>query len=453
MEVKTRELEEMKELISYLQQRDLKSIRTFIDELHPYDLGQYFFSLNEIHRRRLLTVLMSNEIADLLQELDLKEQKEVIIALGAKKTADVLNLMPSDDTADLLAELDDTKAQKLLTDMEIGEADKVRALLRYPEDTAGGIMTNEYVSIFRSHTVETVISFLRKEAPTAETVYYLYVLDFDRTLVGVVSLRDILISSPETTIDDIMYERVISVPADMDQEEAAQILERYDFLALPVVDEHHRLLGIITVDDVIDVLIEEAQEDISNLSAVGVTDKEIFVHPLLSARRRIPWLLLLLVIGMATANLLVLFEGTMDALPVLVLFMPMIAGMTGNTATQSLGLIIRGLSNQQVSEKNYRQIIRQEGFVGGIIGLICSVFIIIMISIWKNSIELGVVVGGSLFFTLLIGTLVGTLIPLVLNQFKIDPTVASGPLITTLNDVLSLMVYYGLATLFIQYLL
>ncbi|SEM71401.1 magnesium transporter [Lihuaxuella thermophila] len=444
---------EIERLVRYLQTRDDNALRAFIDELQPYDLGEIFFELNGIHRRRFLTVLQPEEIALLLEELEPSEQKEVIEALGPAKTASVLNLMSSDDAADLLGKLDDPEAQHLLRDMQREEAERVRDLLRYPEDTAGGLMTHEYVSVYNHFTAEEAISHLRKEAPSAETIYYVYVTDKARHLVGVVSLRDLLIAPPATYIRDIMYERVISAPVDMDQEQVAALLVRYDFLAIPVVDAENRLLGIITVDDIIDVLIEEAQEDISNLSAAGPTDKGAFVPPLRSAGRRIPWLLLLLLIGMMTANLLGLFQKTIELLPVLTVFMPMIAGMTGNTATQSLAIIIRALANNQLGRTNYRKVIRQEGTVGIIIGIFCSTLIIVMVALWKQSVALGVVVGLSLFCTLLIGTLVGTLIPLLLNKLNIDPTVASGPLITTLNDVISLMVYFGLATFFIHQLL
>ncbi len=447
--IKKREIEK---LIRYLQTRDNDALLSYLEELQPYDLKEIFFELNGIHRRRLLTALQPEEIALLLEELEPGEHKEVIDALGPVKTASVLNLMSPDDAADLLGELDDPEAQHLLRDMKREKADRVRELLRYPEDTAGGLMTHQYVSVFSHFTVEKAISLLREKAPSAETIYYVYVTDKANHLVGVVSLRELLIARPTAYVRDIMNERVISVPVAMDQEEAAELLVRYDFLAIPVVDAENRLLGIITVDDIIDVLIEEAQEDISNLSAAGPTEKGAFVHPLHSAGRRIPWLLLLLLIGMLTANLLGLFQKTIELLPVLTVFMPMIAGMTGNTATQSLAIIIRALTTNQLGRKNYRNVIRQEGLVGIIIGLFCSSLIIIMIAIWKKSVALGLVVGLSLFFTLLIGTLVGALIPLFLDRLKIDPTVASGPLITTLNDVISLMVYFGLATFFLHQL-
>ncbi|MCS1350173.1 magnesium transporter [Mechercharimyces sp. CAU 1602] len=436
----------------YLQKRDLKRLRPLLDELQPYDLAQIFFQLSPQLQRLLLEHLTRDEIGELLEELESPDQQAVLETLGAEKTAQVLNRMSSDEVADLLGELEDSNVQKLLTTMEKGEAEKVRALLDYPEDTAGGKMTTEYVSVYNHFTADDVIQYLREEAPQAETVYYIFVTDADDRLVGVVSLRELLIAQPNTLIRDIMYERVISVPADMDQEEVAKLLERYDFLAIPVTDEEERLLGIITVDDIIDVLIEEAQEDISRLSAVGYTEKEVITHPFSSARLRIPWLLLLLLIGVFTANLLGFFEHTIQQVAALTFFMPMIAGMTGNTGTQSLALVIRGLSTGQLTRDKYLRVLGQEGIVGMIIASICSTIIIAVVTFLEGNIYLGLVIGAALWCTLLIGTFVGTLIPLLLNIAKVDPVVASGPLITTLNDVFSLIIYFGLATLFIQLL-
>jgi magnesium transporter len=440
---------DLKQLLTYLQNLDQTGFRAMIQKLHSYDLARLFFQLSNIYQRRLLTLLQPEEIALLMEELDLQEQKEVLAALGQKKAAQVLDHMPNDDAADLLSELELSQSTLLLKEMKTVEADQVRALLHYPEDTAGGLMTNAYVQIFSHYTVEETLRFLREITPAAETIYYLYVTDVRHRLIGVLSLRDLLIREPHEKIDRIMNERVISVPVDMDQEEVARILSRYDFLALPVVDQNKKLVGIVTVDDIIDVLIEEAREDLEQLSAVQPTD---FVDPFDSARKRIPWLIILLGIGILTANLIGLFESTIEVLPVLTLFMPMVAGMTGNAATQSLALTIRALSKDQPAPDHFRKFIRQEGIAGVIIGLICSVFITLAIGIWK-SFQLGLVVGLSLFFTLILGTMVGTFVPLILEKFGIDPTTASGPLITTLNDVFSLMIYFGFATLFLQYLM
>ncbi|SMO61789.1 magnesium transporter [Melghirimyces algeriensis] len=436
-----------------LQKQEKRFLRPLIEELQPYDLGQIFFRLSDIYRPHFIRMLEPKDIAQLLSELETEEQQEILTTIGPAKTSEILNRMSSDEVADLMGELEESNVQTLLRSMKRDEADKVRALLHYPEDTAGGKMTMEYVSVYDYYTVEEAIQYLRREAPTAETVYYVYVTDADDRLVGVISLRELLIAHPEKPITEAMYERIISVPTEMDQEEVARLMQRYDFLAIPVVDDENRLLGIITIDDVVDVLIEEAQEDISKLSAVGQTEMDILTHPFSSARRRIPWLILLLFIGMLTATLLSSFENTINKVAALAYFMPMIAGMTGNTGTQSLAIVIRGLSSGQLTKDKYIRILKQEGLVGVIIGTVCSILIIAMVTLLQGSLSLGLVVGASLWFTLILGTLGGTMIPLMLTLLKVDPTVASGPLITTINDVFSLLIYFGFATLFLHYLL
>lgn len=435
-----------------IQKREKRFLRPLLEELQPYDLSQIFFRLSRVYRPHFIRMLDPEEIALLLEELETGEQQEVLTHLDPERTSRVLNLMSSDEVADLMGELEEANVHTLLKAMERDEADKVRALLHYPEDTAGGRMTMEYVSVYNYYTVEEVIQYLRREAPTAETVYYVYVIDADDRLVGVVSLRELLIAPPDTPVVDVMFERIISVTADMDQEVVARLIQRYDFLAIPVVDAEKRLLGIITIDDMVDVLVEEAHEDISKISAVGQTEMDVLTHPFASARRRIPWLTLLLFIGMLTSTLLSAFEDTINKVAALAFFMPMIAGMTGNTGTQSLALVIRGLSSGQLTRDKYKQILKQEGAVGIIIATVCSLLIVATVSLLYN-LNLGLVVGASMWFTLILGTLGGTLIPLLLNLLKVDPTVASGPLITTINDIISLLIYFGFATVFIHYLL
>ncbi|WP_164491779.1 magnesium transporter [Staphylospora marina] len=415
---------------------------------HPYDLRRMFFELTPDERRRFLDWLEPEVIALILEESEPREQTELLEALGPLKAASVLEHMSRDDVADLLGGMERLEALAFLRHMEKVEADRIRALLRYPEDTAGGLMTDEYVTVRSEHTVEEAIAHLRREARQAETIYYVYVLNERDRLVGVVSLRDLLVANPSDSVKHIMTDRVISVPADMDQEKAAHILGRYDLLALPVIDEDRRLLGIITVDDVIDVLIEEAGEDLERIAAVGKGERWP-ANALMAAAKRIPWLVLLLLIGTFTANLLGWFEPTIQSLPILTAFMPMIAGMTGNTATQSLALVIRRLSEDSLPEKGYRMLLRREVWTGFWIALVCGLLITGWVVWWKEDVMLGGIIGLSLFTSLFIGTLVGTLVPILLDSFGTDPAVASGPLITTLNDVFSLMIYFGLASLFL----
>ncbi len=284
-----------------------------------------------------------------------------------------------------------------------------------------------------------------------ETINYLYVIDHDKSLVGVVSYRDLIIANEHEKIHDIMYSRVISVSADTDQEEVARLIERYDFVSIPVVD-NNVLVGIVTVDDIIDVVIKEATEDIEKLSASGKAI-DFDTSAIVAAYRRLPWLILLLFIGVVSGTIISQFEDTLSKVVALAFFMPMIAGMTGNTGTQSLAVVVRGLSTRDVDKKVAFRLIIRECKVGLIIGIACGILISIIAFVWQGNPILGLVVGSSLIITLIIGTLAGTVIPLILYRFKIDPAVASGPLITTLNDILSLLIYFGIATLFISYLM
>lgn len=441
------------ELIQLFESETDETIKQWLAELQPYDKAQLYLSLPSQYLRHYLHLLTGTEIAELLEELDIHDQTTLIERVGVEKASEILNAMSTDDAADLLGQLNEESTEEILISMDETEAEKIKALLIYPPDSAGGIMTNEYVWIRRHYTVGEAIEKLRSFAHIAESIYYLYVIDEDRTLMGVLSLRDLLLHSPETPIQEIMFERVISVPVDMDQEEVARVFEKYNFVSVPVVDQENRLIGIITHDDIVDVLIEEHEEDISRFSGAGKESISIHTGVFRSAFKRLPWLVGLLFIGMISASILSIFSETIDQVVALAFFMPMIAGMTGNTGTQSLAVVIRGLATQDLERKEILRLVRREFGVALMMGLVCGVLIGLIALIWMHNLALGFVVGASLFLTLIIGTLAGTIIPIILNSFNIDPAVASGPLITTINDIFSLLVYFGTATCFLSYLL
>ncbi|MFC0189217.1 magnesium transporter [Fictibacillus aquaticus] len=439
-------------VIKNLKELRKKEFQLLIDELQPYDIANVYKNLPEKHRHKFLTYLTAQQIASLIQELESELQIEIIHKLGIERSSNIMNLMENDDLADLLGNLEVEQIQDFLSTMTADESRTVQSLMKYESDTAGGIMTNRFVWIPKIYTVRDAVDKLKTFAGFAENIYYLYVIDEDKKLVGVVSYRDLLLGDMNDKIEDIMYNRVISVPADLDQEEVARTIERYDFIAVPVTDEENRLLGIVTVDDILDVLIEEANEDIEKLSATGKSI-DFQTSALVASYRRLPWLILLLFIGIMSGSIISAFEGTIERVVALTYFMPMIAGMTGNTGTQSLAVVVRGLVSQDIDKYTITRLIGRELGVGIIIGATCGLLIALVAFIWKGSLTLGLVVGSSLFLTLIIGTLAGTLIPLLLYRLKVDPAVASGPLITTINDIFSLLVYFGTASLFIHQLL
>ncbi|WP_082232917.1 magnesium transporter [Halobacillus massiliensis] len=439
-------------MIRLLSKREKQHFQNLVDELQPYDLAYHYVSLPEDLQDPFRLYLREDQAAALMRELDQDEQLHFIQNLGLEKSSAVLNLMENDDVASLLDNLEVDELENILSKMNNEESEAVQHLMNYPPETAGRIMNNRYVWIPETYTVREAVDKLKDFANLAEYLNYLYVIDEEKRLAGVVSYRDLLLREMSDKIEDIMNKRVITTDVLTDQEEVAQMIRKYDFVSLPVVENNQKLVGIITVDDILEVMHREANEDIEKLSASGKAI-DFKTKPHIAAARRLPWLVLLLFIGLISGSIISRFEETLESVVALAFFMPMIAGMTGNTGTQSLAVVVRGLINEEVDLKQALQLILRELWVGIMIGVICGILISLIAYIWRDNIMLGFVVGTSLCITLIIGTIAGTVIPLILDKLKVDPAVASGPLITTLNDIISLFIYFGLASVFISRLM
>lgn len=437
-----------------LTAQQASQILELFSALQPYDQAELVSMLAPEERWQVLHLLPDETLASIFEELDAELVAEIVEELEEERVSRVLCEMSSDDVVDLLAELEEEQAEELLELMEAEDAREVKSLLTYPENTAGRLMTNEYVTLKSDWTAEEALRRLRKEAPGAETIYYLYVTDNQEKLVGVVSLRELIVAAADTPIANIMSENVVFVSAEVDQEEAARLIERYDFLALPVVDENQRLVGIVTVDDVIDVLEDEATEDFSRLAAIeGITEvSDLRVPAYQAAFKRLPWLVLLMFFGFISGNIIARFEKTLEAVAILAIFIPLIAGMAGNTGTQSLAVVVRGLAVTEFRPRDFLWLLRREAGVGLIIGTVSGLLIALLTYLWQGNIWLGFVLGFSLWLTLFVSTMSGAVVPLILNYFKIDPAVASGPFITTINDIIGLTIYFSVATAFISFL-
>lgn len=440
---------EIKESLKANTSTDFQRI---IDEFLPYDLARIHSHLSDTEQVRFLQFLNEDQLADMLQEMEHDQQIDVLGRLDQEKTALILDLMDNDDLAILLDELSQEQKEELMRGMRDEESQFVKNIMKFPPETAGRIMTNRYVWIPQHYTVSEVVQKLKAFVSIAETINYLYVIDQERRLAGVVSYRSLILADPDETIVDIMNGRVLSVPVDADQEEVAQLIQKYDLVAIPVVESDGTLVGIITVDDILDVIVREADEDIRKMNATGGKSIDFNTKAVIAAARRLPWLILLLFIGLISGTIISVFEETLEQVVALAFFMPMIAGMTGNTGTQSLAVIIRGLATKELSRPVVVRLLARELKVGMMIGVICGIFIAVIAFIWQGNLYLGLVVGSSLIATLIVGTMAGTVIPLILFKLRVDPAVASGPLITTINDILSLIIYFGIATLFLSYL-
>lgn len=437
-------------LVEFLSNDLMDEFRDEFMQLHPYDQSLFFEKVEPDIRKKIFHYLSPNEMAELFEatKFDDEKYKFYLKEMDTAYAADMLSYMYADNAVDVLNELGKDQVASYLSIMDEESAQEIKDLLHYEEYTAGSIMTTEYVAIPETSTCRSAMTILRNEAPNAETIYYLFVVNEDHRLTGVISLRDLIIANEDTLIKDIMNERVVSVLVSEDQEEVARTIKDYNFLAVPVVDFEQHLLGIVTVDDIIDVLDEEASDDYSKLAAVS--DMDTFdKSPFQAARKRLPWLIILLFLGMMTANLMSIFEQTLDKVALLAVFIPLIAGMAGNSGTQALAVAVRGIATGDIEEQSKIKLLFREAGTGLITGLICGILVIGVVFFWKHDLLIGILVGSAIFGSIFIATLGGSFIPLLIHRMKIDPAVASGPFITTINDVISILIYLGLATLFI----
>ncbi|MFD2749759.1 magnesium transporter [Virgibacillus siamensis] len=440
------------ELQQFLSSEKIEAFRDDFLEMHPYDQAMFFIEQPESIRLQIYNFLSPEETADIMENIEMEDIEAYFTEMDPRYAAMVFAEMSTDDAVDILNEMEKDKVVSFLTIMDEEASDEIKELLHYEEKTAGSIMTTEFVAIYQTQTVKETMQLLKKEAPEAETIYYLYVLDEDKHLVGVLSLRDLIIANDDVLIEEIMSEKIVSVSVAEDQEDIAQMMRDYDFLALPVVDFQHHLLGIITVDDILDVMDEEASDDYSKLAGVSDVDRTND-SALISAKKRLPWLIILLFLGMLTASLIGRFEETLNKVAVLAIFIPLIAGMAGNTGTQALAVAVRGLATGEYGKQGKWKLIMREGLTGLITGTVCGIVITGVIYLWKGEIFLGILVGLSIMATLIVATLAGSLVPLVMDKFHIDPAVASGPFITTINDIISILIYFGMATAFMSFLI
>lgn len=443
--------QQYEELLSLLQADHLNAFREAFFELHVYEQGQFYLTLSEEERQRLYTYLSPKEMADMFDVIE-EEDEAVDVYLKEMKpryVADMLAEMYTDNAVDILNQIDKKEMAKYLSLMAKDSAREIRHLLHYEDETAGAIMTTEFVAIEADQTVKTAMSMLKEQAKTAETIYYIFVIDQDNTLVGVISLRDLIINDDEALIAEVMSERVIAAKVGDDQGDVARMMKDYDFIALPVTDYDEHLLGIITVDDIIDVMEEEATSDYSGLAGVDVD--EASENPLMAASKRLPWLITLLFLGMATATLIGHYENLVSEASILAVFISLITGTAGNAGTQSLAVAVRRIAVQDDKDSGFFRLMMSEVLTGLITGLVTGVAIFLVVGIWKQNFPLGFVIGMAMLFAITVANLAGSLIPMLMDKLGFDPAVASGPFITTLSDLTSVLIYFNIASLFMSY--
>ncbi|MCK0471838.1 magnesium transporter [Halalkalibacter sp. APA_J-10(15)] len=440
-----------KEILDLLENEEMALFRERFLELHRTDQVEIFLKVDPFNRKRVYAYLSPADFGEIFEGLEFDVQEMIASELDERYFTSMFDQMFADDVAMFLSRLDEARANAILDQMEAEEAKEVRELLSYTPKTAGAVMTKEFISISSMDVAATVIEKLRKQGPDAETIYYLYVVDKLGKLVGVLSLRDLITAPANEKVETVMSTRVVSVPVDMGQEEVAKMIKKYDFLAAPVVSSQGRLLGIVTVDDVMDILEEEATEDLGEISAAkGATD--VNVSAITAAKKRSPWIIMLMFFGLITAEVIGQFEDTLEQIVLLAAFIPLIMDSAGNTGTQSLAVAVRGLALGTIKKGTIAKMIRREFGTGIMLGLICMLVLSITVTIMHQHWVLALIVGFSIFCTLSIATVIGSTVPLIINKLKLDPAIASGPFITTVNDILGLLIYFSIATALLQYL-
>lgn len=436
----------------FLENHQELELHNYLENMHAADIAEVLENLEE-EDQKLVFGLLTDELAtEVLEEVSSEDFSTLLKALSYEKKVAILDLMSQDDIVDKLSELPESRQREIIAFLDYEDAADVKELLIFEEYTAGRLMTKDYVSIQKDYSIYYAIETLRAIAPDAETIYYIYVTDDLERLVGVISLRELIVSAPNRSVASVMNENLITVNVNDDQEEVAKIVSKYDLLAIPVIDDNDVLRGIITIDDVLDIIEEEATEDIYKFA--GSSDEEVYENDATlfervknSVKSRLPWLIITIFGGLLSATVLTHFQSTISANASLALFMPLLAGMGGNVGTQSSTITVRNIALHEIEGSGIFRTLIHEVSVGLFVGIVCSVIVGIAALIMKTEYHIAFIVGISMWANMATAATIGTIVPLVFKKIGVDPAVASAPFITTTIDLTGLSIYFTLATL------
>ncbi|BAZ33314.1 magnesium transporter [Cylindrospermum sp. NIES-4074] len=424
---------------------DLNQLKCDLNHLQPVDVGDYITQLPEQQRAIAFRLLNKPHAIDVFEYLPTEVQEELINSLHDAQVVHLVEEMSPDERAELFDELPAGVIKRLLQELSPEQRQATATILGYPEGTAGRVMTTEYVRLRQGLTVGEALSKIRRQDEDKETIYYAYVTDDNRTLVSVVSLRQLLFTFPDVLIRDIASDRVIKVKTETSQEEVAQIMKRYDLIAIPVVDREDRLVGIITIDDVMDILEEEATEDIQKLAGVS-GDEAALSPPQVTILKRLPWLLGIMGLYIGAASAIAPFQSVIAAVPVLAVIMPIFSNTGGTVGIQALTVTIRGLGVGEVTPKDTLKILRKEVLAGLGTALALSITMILLSLIWARPQErwVALIAGMVMATNTIVAVTLGTLLPMGLKRLKLDPALVSGPLVTTMLDTIGFLTFLSL---------
>jgi magnesium transporter len=434
----------------HLNEKNYEAIQDLIKDFHPADVAFLLNLLEDEDSCHILKNLDDEIQAEIIPELSDGKRQYMVENLQQNELSQIVEEMESDDAADLVGLLDKDSQDQILEKVEEEDAREVRELLQHEEDTAGGLMSKEVVAIDHNATVERAILEIRKAVEETEQIYNVFIVNSEtRELFGSLPLNTLVLAKPKTRVSELM-EEIVSVQTSMDQEDVARLAKKYDLVEIPVVDEGNRLVGRITYDDILDVIEEEIEEDIGRMAGTG--DEDVHGHSAIQvSRKRLTWLVIGLAGGILSAVIMSRFELALDQLLLLAFFVPVIMAMGGIVGLQSSTITVRGLATGEILRGQVGKRLLRELVISIITGTFCSLLLAGLIILWKGETALGIVVGGSMLCVMLMSTLSGTFIPIVLDRFNIDPAIATGPFVTTLNDVLGLTVYFIMTSLFMTF--
>lgn len=446
MKEKTLDADKLRQL---LQKKDIQ-LQVLLKEHHPVDIAEVYEELQPAESLELFMLLDFETALQVLEKIKPAKKYFTLISIDRGYAARLLEQMPPDDLADFLGELEEDEKNRILSLIEKREQKDLRKLLSYDKNTAGGLMTTEYIAFSKDLTARAALNRLGELAPDAETIYYVYAVDSENRLVGVVSLRDLILAGEDTPIEEFMWTDVKKVRASQDQEEVARLIQKYGFLALPVVDDNDVLLGIVTVDDVMAVVEEEATEDILKLAGSDEKLDPEKSSSWLRAKRRLPWILVAVLGEIISGAVINKFSNALQTLVALSFFIPVLMDMGGNVGTQSAAIVVRGLATGEINSASLSRNVLREAAVGIILGTLNGVLIALIAYVWQGEALLGLVVGMAMAFNLIFAAVLGTFMPLLWHKMGHDPAVASGPLVTTVLDITGLFIYFSAAAWIIK---
>ena len=432
--------------IKLLAQREFKAVRSILDVMNEVDIASLLSTLSDKELALAFRLIPKDKAAEVFSNMDTSMQTYLVTMFTEKELKELLDDLYMDDTVDMLEELPANLVKRILATVSASDRSMINQLLNYPEDSAGSIMTTEYVDLREEMTVGQAMAHIKKTGIHKETIYTCYITE-RRKLVGIVSAKDLMTTDDNVPIKDLMETEIISVYTHADQEQVAQLFTKYDLLALPVIDQDGRMVGIVTFDDAMDVMVDEATEDITKMAAINPSEKTYFETSVLQhAKNRIPWLLILMFTSIITGTIITRYENAFAAIPLLVSFSPMLMDTGGNCGSQSATLIIRGIALDEIRFTDLFKVMFKEFRISLIVGAFLAVANGVRIFIQYHNPGLAVVIACSLMGTVIMAKLVGCTLPLLAKKVNLDPAIMASPLITTLVDTFSILIYFNIAT-------